>query len=54
MASYVTYQCSVCRRVKDSLKDDTRAAPNQCTITKGCSGRLFKIGESSTASTIAP
>lgn len=54
MASYVTYQCSICRRVKDSLKDDTRAAPNQCNITKGCSGRLFKIGVSSTASTVAP
>lgn len=54
MITYVTYQCSVCRRIKDSIKDNIHAAPNQCTITKGCNGRLFKIGESTSASTTAP
>lgn len=54
MTIYVTYQCSVCRRIKDSLKDKTRATPNQCNITKGCSGRLFKIGESNESSTVDP
>jgi hypothetical protein len=42
---YVTYQCSVCRRKKDLPKDDLRALPNQCTITKGCQGKLFSVGE---------
>lgn len=52
MSSYFVYQCSICRRTKDILRDDVRAIPNQCTITKGCEGRLFKIGE--TAISVAP
>lgn len=45
MATYVKYQCSICRRTKDILRDTTRVIPNYCTITKGCAGRLFPIGE---------
>lgn len=53
MSTYTSYQCSICRRTIDIVKDNTRAAINQCTITKGCEGRLFKIGESSTATSMA-
>jgi len=45
MTLYVTYQCSICRRKKDLVKDDKRAIPNLCIITKGCVGRLFPTGE---------
>jgi len=45
MAIYNVFQCSVCKRIKDILQDPVHAAPNQCTITKGCSGFLFPIGE---------
>jgi hypothetical protein len=46
-SSYITYQCSICRRKKDVLRDDVRAFANHCIITKGCEGRLFKVGEKS-------
>lgn len=46
MTVYVKYQCSICRRIKDEIKDDLRVIPNSCTITKGCEGQLAKIGES--------
>lgn len=54
MAVYTTYQCSVCRRTKDVLQDNVRAAPNQCIITKGCLGSLFAIGVTSNPSDTAP
>lgn len=47
MSNYIIYKCSVCRRTKDVLRDDTRAIPNHCVITKGCSGSLQRIGETS-------
>lgn len=47
MSNYIIYRCSVCRRTKDILRDDTRAVPNHCNITKGCLGSLLKIGETS-------
>ena len=50
MSNYTTYQCNVCRRTKDVIKDNVRAVPNKCIITKGCSGRLFKIGETTAPS----
>ena len=43
MASYTRYQCTVCRRFKDILRNDSYVTPNLCVITKGCSGRLSKI-----------
>jgi len=54
MTTYVSYQCSVCRRTKDILQDNVRVQPNQCTITKGCRGLLYKIGETSIASPVDP
>jgi hypothetical protein len=45
MTTYITYKCSVCRRQKDIEEDTLRALPNKCTITKGCSGILLKIGK---------
>jgi hypothetical protein len=45
MNRYITYQCTVCRRTKDVERDDKRAIPSGCTITKGCVGTLFKIGD---------
>lgn len=50
MTTYVTYQCSICRRRKDIAQDNLRAQISQCTITKACSGTLYQIGESLTAS----
>lgn len=52
--NYISYQCSVCRRKKDLPEDSQRALLNHCTITKGCSGRLFAVGESSTLTTTPP
>lgn len=54
MTTYVTYQCSICRRTKDIEQDNFRALPNQCTITKGCSGTLSKIGDTAIASAVDP
>jgi len=54
MATYTIYQCSVCRRTKDVLNDNTRAFLNYCIITKGCAGRLFPIGESPFMTATAP
>ena len=38
-----TYQCTICRRLKDVEQDNVRALPNQCTITKGCKGILTSV-----------
>lgn len=54
MTIYITYQCSVCRRLKDLPKDSNRALPNLCTITKGCDGRIFPIRETATADVFSP
>lgn len=54
MTTYITYQCSVCRRTKDIVQDNVRVLPNQCTITKGCAGSLYKIGETLVASSTDP
>lgn len=45
MTTYVTYQCSTCRRFKDIALDTVRALPNKCTITKGCSGFIIAVSE---------
>jgi hypothetical protein len=50
MSNYIIYQCNVCRRTKDILRDNSRAIPNQCIITKGCAGSLLKIGETTNPS----
>ena len=52
--NYISYQCSVCRRKKDLPEDSHRALLNHCTITKGCLGRLFAVGESSTLTSTPP
>jgi hypothetical protein len=54
MTTYITYQCSVCRRTKDIAQDNVRALPNQCIITKGCSGSLYKIGETLIPESVTP
>ena len=54
MSLYFSYQCSVCRRTKDILRDDKRVIPNHCSITKGCEGRLFKTGEKSIPDIVTP
>lgn len=54
MAIYNVFQCSVCHRIKDILQDPVHAAPNQCTITKSCSGFLFPIGETTILTPPAP
>ena len=53
-STYVSFQCSVCRRTKDILRDNFRAAPNHCNITKGCEGRLFKVGEKTIPDIVSP
>lgn len=47
MKKYVTLRCSVCARTKDSLIDLTHYAPDRCTITLGCEGRLSPSGYTS-------
>jgi hypothetical protein len=51
---YITYTCSVCRRTKDIEQDSKRAAPNLCTITKGCGGRLINTGQTSVLTPTSP
>lgn len=54
MNRYITYQCTVCRRTKDVERDDKRAIPSGCTITKGCGGTLFKVGDKGYAEQTPP
>ena len=42
------YQCTICRRTKSVLDNSTHAFMNGCTITKGCEGKLYWSGISST------
>lgn len=39
----------MCRRQRDLPADSVHALLNQCTITKGCPGRLFPVGERASA-----
>lgn len=54
MTTYIKYQCSVCRRNKDIERDPLRAAPNKCTITKGCAGILIAYDQTSIPVPVAP
>jgi hypothetical protein len=54
MNRYFIYQCTVCRRTKDIPRNDTHVIPTGCTITKGCSGTLLKVGERDIAEQTAP
>jgi hypothetical protein len=54
MNRYITYQCTVCRRTKDVERDNLRAIPTGCTITKGCGGTLFKVGDKGFAEQTVP
>lgn len=47
MKKYVTLKCNTCTRTKDSLIDLTHYAPDRCTITLGCEGRLSPVGYTS-------
>lgn len=44
MTQFATYRCTQCRRTKDIQVDNVRALLSHCTITKGCSGTLQRIG----------
>jgi hypothetical protein len=50
MSIYNIYTCTVCRRSKSILRDYIYAAPNSCSITKGCAGHLLLTGESTVPS----
>lgn len=52
MKRYVTLKCSTCTRQKDELVDLTHYAPDRCTITLGCEGRLSPVGFTSDGSTL--
>jgi hypothetical protein len=54
MAIYQVFQCSVCRRIKNVLQDNIHAVPTQCTITKGCSGSLYVVGDTTMLQTTPP
>ena len=43
MTNYVKYQCSICRRTKDIVQDNTRVQMSSCIITKGCQGSLWIV-----------
>ena len=45
MLRYSTYSCDTCKRTKDLLADSTHYQLNYCIITKGCAGRMSKVGE---------
>lgn len=40
MKKYLRLTCTLCRRNVDKLVDITHYAPDRCTITQGCEGRL--------------
>lgn len=50
MLRYSTYTCDTCKRSKDILSDTSHLQLDYCTITKGCSGHLQKVGETNHAS----
>lgn len=52
MKKYVSLKCSTCARQKDELIDLTHFAPDRCTITLGCEGRLSPVGYTSDGSTV--
>ena len=54
MTTYVTYSCTTCRRTKSFAKDNYRATPDHCTITKGCAGRLVPLSEQLEAQRASP
>lgn len=43
MKKYIRLACSVCKRTVDQLVDNTRFAPDKCTITLKCQGRLSPV-----------
>lgn len=43
MKKYLRLTCNVCKRTTDKLVDNTRFAPDRCTITLRCQGRLFPV-----------
>jgi len=51
---YVSYQCTVCRKTKDSVEDPYRTIPNICSITPGCLGKLLFVSEKSQADVLSP
>jgi hypothetical protein len=52
MKKYVSLLCSACSRQKDELIDLTHFAPDRCTITLGCEGRLSPIGYTSEGTSV--
>lgn len=44
MKRYLRLSCTNCLRSIDKLVDITHYAPDQCTITLGCEGRLLPVG----------
>jgi hypothetical protein len=49
MKKYSTLQCSTCKRTRDQLINLTHYAPDKCTITLNCEGRLYIIGNTDAA-----
>lgn len=43
MKKYLRLTCNVCKRTTDRLVDNTRFAPDRCTITLRCQGRLLPV-----------
>lgn len=52
MKKYVKLKCAICARTKDELINNTHYAPDKCTITLGCEGRLFPIAYTSDGNSI--
>lgn len=49
MKKYQRLQCTKCNRNIDKLVNTTHYAPDRCTITQGCEGRLFPVEYRSSA-----
>lgn len=52
MRKYLKYKCSVCARTQDRLVDTKVAEISKCSITLGCSGKLFPVKYSDRGDTI--
>ena len=52
MKKFINLKCTNCKRSIDKLVDITHFAPDQCTITLGCEGRLRPVDYKSNASIV--
>ena len=52
--TYVTYQCSTCKRTIDKEFNPNNAFIEKCSITYSCTGKLYKVAEKNSLNLITP